>query len=36
MIGYRCLNKLNKFIKVHTDKNQQEKNNNVCGGSKRH
>ena len=29
MIGYRCLNKLNKFIKVHKDKNQHDKNNNV-------
>ncbi|KAG5313537.1 MOS1T transposase, partial [Pseudoatta argentina] len=26
--GYRCLNKFNKFIKVHKDKNQQKKNNN--------
>jgi len=29
MIGYRCLNKLNKFIKVHKDENQYDKNNNV-------
>jgi len=29
MIGYKCLNKLNKFIKVHKDKNQHNKNNNV-------
>ena len=29
MIGYRCLNKLNKFIKIHKDENQYDKNNNV-------
>ncbi|XP_018361286.1 PREDICTED: uncharacterized protein LOC108760014 [Trachymyrmex cornetzi] len=29
MIGYRCLNKLNRFIKVQKDKNEQENNNNV-------
>jgi len=27
MIGYTCLNKLNKFIKIHKDKNQHNKNN---------
>ena len=29
MIGYRCLNKLNKFIKIHKDKNQHDNSNNV-------
>jgi len=29
MIDYRCLNKLNKFIKVDKDKNQHDKNNNI-------
>ena len=29
MIGYRCLNELNKFIKVHKDKNQYDNSNNV-------
>ncbi|KYN14498.1 hypothetical protein ALC57_13304 [Trachymyrmex cornetzi] len=29
MIGYRCTNKLNRFIKVHKDRNPHEKNNNV-------
>jgi len=29
MIGYRCLDKLNKFMKTHKDKNQHLDNNNV-------
>lgn len=28
-IGYHCLNKLNRFIKVHKDKNQHVSNSNV-------
>ena len=29
MIEYRCLHKLNRFIKTQKDKNQHQKNNNV-------
>ncbi|KYN11463.1 hypothetical protein ALC57_16381 [Trachymyrmex cornetzi] len=29
MTGYRCTNKLNRFIKVYKDRNQHDKNNNV-------
>ena len=29
MIGYKCLNMFNKFIKVHKDKNRHDKNNNI-------
>jgi len=29
IIGYRCLNKLNKFVKTHKDKEQGTSNNNV-------
>jgi len=29
IIGYRCLNKLNKFVKIHKDKEPRSSNNNV-------
>lgn len=29
IVGYRCMNKLNKFIRTHKDKNQQSGNSNV-------
>jgi len=29
IIGYRCLNKLNKFVKTHEDREPRTSNNNV-------
>jgi len=29
IIGYRCLNKLNMFVKTHKDKEQLSSNNNI-------